>query len=190
LVRAGWNPSAGYGIKGGIRKVKWRMPKPTKSSRLNDVLLLKLHGSLNWYVRGTFQTISTVFQKKPAEVIMTEHPRINETRRYIRQIVPPLYGKFFGHNHWQVLWDRAHEALLDAEVVVVIGCSLLDTDFHLQGMIGHAISVRKRKGNRLKAAVIANGSKTRRKWFKLFKGSFVAKRGYPTFDAFARKHLR
>ena len=189
LVRAGWNPSSGYGITGGIRKVKWRMSKPKQSPRLEHVLLLKLHGSLNWYVRGTFQTISTVFQKKPSQVVITEQPRINETRRYIRQIVPPLYGKFFGHNHWQVLWDKAHQALLDAEVVVVIGCSLLDTDFHLQGMIGHAISARKRKKHRFRAAVIVNRSITRRKWLKLLKGSFVAKHGYPTFSAFAGKHL-
>jgi hypothetical protein len=190
LVRRGWDPSVGYAITGGIRKVKWRMRRPATSPDLKHVRLIKLHGSMNWYARGSFDTISTIFQKKPSLVVITDRPRINEPRRLIRQIVPPLYGKFFGHNHWQVLWDTAHRALLDAEVAVVIGCSLLDTDFHLRGMIGHAISVRKRKRNRFRRAVIVNGTKTRRKWLRLMRGSFNVQEEYPTFATFAGRHLR
>jgi len=51
-----------------------------------------------------------------------------------------VYGKFFAHKHWQTLWSAAYRVLLDAEVFVVIGCSLVDTDFHLTGMLSHALS--------------------------------------------------
>ncbi len=190
LVRSGWDPNMGYGLRGGARKVRWRMEKPPSSAQLRDVRLLKLHGSLNWYVRGSFRDLSAVFQKKPSEVLIAERPRTNETNGFIRQIVPPIYGKFFGHDHWQVLWDNAHKSLVEAEIVIVIGCSLIDSDFHLNGMIGHAVAVRKRRRNGLKAVIIVNQTKTRRKWLRLLKGSFAEKEEFKTFAAFAKQHLR
>jgi hypothetical protein len=189
LVRAGWDPTVGYGIVGGGRKVKLRWKAPKKAARFADVRLLKLHGSLNWFVRGSFDDLSVVFRKKPSQIFVTQQHRNNERSGFVRQIVPPIYGKFFGHNHWQVLWDRAHQSILGAEIIVVIGCSLVDTDFHLQGMIGHAVAARKKAGQRFRAVALVNGTKTRRKWLRLLKGSFSAKSEYPTFAAFARKHL-
>jgi hypothetical protein len=54
LVNAGWDPAKGYGLIGAPSKITWRRHRPVFSARLSDVKLLKLHGSLNWYVRGSF----------------------------------------------------------------------------------------------------------------------------------------
>ena len=62
-------------------------------------------------------------------------------------MIPPIYGKFFAHKHWQTLWTAAHGALIESEVFAVIGCSLVSTDFHLSGMLSNAIQRRKKAGN-------------------------------------------
>jgi hypothetical protein len=189
LVRSGWNPEKGYGIGGTSGKIKWRMPKPSTEARLRDVKLLKLHGSLNWYVRASYDQLDSVFRKKPTKIVISQSPRTNETHGFIRQIVPPIYGKFFSHSHWQRLWHLAHKELVNAELLVVIGCSLVDTDFHLNGMIGHAVAVRKKHQRKFDAVVIVNGTTVRRKWLRLLKGSFSAKEKFRRFSGFAETHL-
>jgi len=191
LVNAGWDPAHGYGLIGSSKKVKWRRPQPTKSERLRGVKLLKLHGSLNWYVRGSFSKLARVFERGPNQVIISERPRTNESKRLVRQIVPPVYGKFFGHKHWRTLWTAAHEALREAEVIVVIGCSLVDTDFHLSGMLSHAISRRKHDHNPFRTAIVVDKSlNVRRKWLNLLTGCSTRKAHINSFAHFAKKYLR
>ena len=190
LVDAGWDSTKGYGLMGGTNKIDWQRSKPVFSSRLADVKLLKLHGSLNWYVRGSFAKLAKIFESKPTKVLVSEHPRTNEYKKLVRQIIPPLYGKFFGHKHWRTLWTAAHEALLSADVVVVIGCSLVDTDFHLTGMLSHAIAKRKKDHNPFTKAVIVDRTKVRHKWLRLLKGCTAKTEGLKSFELFAKKHLK
>ena len=189
LVRAGWDPATGYSLSGGRNKTKWHMPIPPRNTRLNQVKLLKLHGSLNWYVRGSFSNLAAVFEKKPTKVLVTSKPRINEHKGFIRQIIPPIYGKFFKHDHWQDLWTAAHHELLNAEVFVVIGCSLVDSDFHLAALLGHTVALRKRRQNPFEAIIVVNGVKARKNWIRRLKGSFHAKVAYPRFNRFADHHF-
>lgn len=76
------------------------------------------------------------------------------------------------------------------EVVVIIGCSLVDTDFHLSGMLSHAIKKRKDKRQPFIQVVAVDKSKIRRRWFRLLKGCVKTERGYKRFDNFAQKHLK
>ena len=190
LVEAGWNPNKGYGLIGAGGNVDWRRPKPPCSASLADVRLLKLHGSLNWYVRGSFGKLARVFETKPTKVLISATPRTNEFASLVRQIVPPIYGKFFAHKHWRVLWSAAHDALVEAEALVIIGCSLVDTDFHLSGMLSHAIKERKRAHNPFMFVATADRTKVRRKWLALLKGCAVRKLQYRSFEKFARIHLQ
>src|ERR1700687_1635407 len=117
---------------------------------------------------------------------LSEKPRTNEFQSFVRQIVPPVYGKFFGHRHWRTLWTEAHEALLEAEVIVVIGCSLVDTDFHLTGMLSHAITRRKREHSPFRTAVVVDrGIRVRRKWLRLLTGWTTKNIQCNRFDRFA-----
>jgi hypothetical protein len=104
LVSAGWDPATGYGLMGGSQKIKWTMRRPPAAPSLAKVRLLKLHGSLNWYVRGSIGNLSGIFARKPSNVIISEQPRKNEFGNFVRQIIPPIFGKFFGHKHWRTLW--------------------------------------------------------------------------------------
>jgi hypothetical protein len=190
LVDAGWDPAKGYGLTGGTGKIEWRRTKPELLASLANVKLLKLHGSLNWYVRGSFEKLAQVFEKKPSKVVISKPPRTNEFTGFVRQIIPPIYGKFFGHKHWQGLWSTAHRALVDADTVVVIGCSLVDTDFHLSGMLSNAIKRRKEAGHPFRLSVAVDRAiQVRRKWLHFMRGCTNATLHYRSFEIFANKHL-
>jgi NAD-dependent SIR2 family protein deacetylase len=186
LIRSGWSPDTGYCLIGGRNKVIPRSSGIPASPRLASVKLLKLHGSLNWMVRGSYKKVQRVFEKKPSQVLVHKFPRKNEKSGFIRQIIPPIYGKFFNHPHWQTLWGHAYKAIIESDVVVVIGCSLVDTDFHLSGMLGHAIRERKRSAHRFEYAILVDKSVVRRKWQRLLKGNVAAKAPYRTFAKFMK----
>jgi hypothetical protein len=185
LVRAGWDPRVGYGLMGGKGKVKWRVPAP--SARMSGVRLFKLHGSVNWFVRGSYGRLSRVFDKKPSVVT---RPRRNERSGYIRQIVPPIFGKFFGHPHWGHLWLQAFKALCQSETVVVIGCSLVDTDFHLRALVQRAVTVRKDAGSPFRCGVFVDRARIRRRWQRALKGAVTQAKTFSNFADFSKRHLR
>jgi hypothetical protein len=186
LSRHGWDPKTGYALGGGNRKVAWRPERVDGSINIAGVRLLKLHGSTNWYVRGSYSKPSKVFTSKP---VLVSGPRQNEIRGYIRQIVPPIYGKIFEHDHWRNLWTQAYKRLCEAKILVVIGCSLIDTDFHLRALLSRVVRNRKTRGSPLKRAIFVAGTKTRRKWQRSMRGSYKEMTGYPNFEQFLRKEL-
>jgi hypothetical protein len=187
LCRSGWNPKLGYGLRGGRRKVIWDPRRGDDPSDAARVKLLKLHGSVNWYVRGSYSNLSRVFSSKP---VVVSGPRQNEIREHIRQIIPPIFGKVFEHEHWRSLWTKAYKELCSAEVLVVIGCSLIDTDFHLRALISRAVRHRKATIDLLKQTILVAGTKARRKWQKALKGSYRKVKGYPSLDQFLTKELK
>jgi hypothetical protein len=184
LVRSGWDPTKGYDLLGSSKKFTWSMPKPERRPSLSGVRLLKLHGSLNWYITGSYDRLNKVFDAKPSKVVISREPRMNQFANRIRQIVPPIYGKFFNNPHWRRLWERAYESLVLADLIVVIGCSLVDTDFHLTGMLDHAIKERKQDNRRFDASILVDSVAIRRKWSDHLKGCVAQKYHYRWFNQF------
>lgn len=187
LVRRGWNPVVGYRLGGGKGKVEWEPDKANGNASVAGVSLLKLHGSLNWFVRGSYAGLSKVFASKP---VLVSGPRRNEIGGHIRQIVPPIYGKIFEHGHWRKLWTKAFQELCTAEILVVVGCSLIDTDFHLRALLSRVVKHRKQVVQPFKRTILVARTKTRRKWQKTLKGCYKATTGYPNFEAFLERELR
>jgi hypothetical protein len=188
LWRCGWNPKRGYGLTGDARKIDWIPTNSSHSSILSAVLLLKLHGSLNWFVRGSVADLSVIFESKAVRV---SRPRRNELNNHIRQIVPPIYGKFFRHAQWRTLWEKAYKALRDAEMLVIVGCSLVDTDFHLRALISRVSQDRKKSAKPFRRVFLVDHSlKVRRKWMTSIKGSTKKVSSIKGFEQFLRKELR
>lgn len=187
LVRRGWDPRNGYGLPGGRKKIKWLPSAADNPPDLSGVRLLKVHGSVNWFVHGSYGNLVKAFESKP---VLVTGPRKNEKKGYIRQIVPPIYGKIFDHDHWRSLWTQGFEELCSADILVVIGCSLIDTDFHLRALLSRVVKHRKKTGNKFRSAIFVAGTKTRRKWQKALKGSYKTYKGYPRFDEFLKKELK
>lgn len=187
LGRCGWDPKTGYGLGGGMRKVEWNPVNRDESLNIKDVRLLKLHGSVNWFVKGNYSNLSKALKSKP---VFVSGPRKNEVKDHMRQIVPPIYGKYFEHSHWEGLWNQAFKALCEANTLVVIGCSLVNTDFHLRALLGRVVRFRKKNDALFRNAIFVAGTTTRRKWQTVLKGSYKRTNGYPTFEQLLRKELK
>jgi len=186
LHRRGWNPANGYALKGTKGKCKWKPVKLPDGTPAIAPALLKVHGSANWFVRGDVSTLSRVFSSKPVRITQ---PRENGLAKHVRQVVPPMFGKLFDHDHWRSLWTNAYKALCEAEVLVVVGCSLVDTDFHLRAFISRVVRYRKDAGDKFGQVILVNQTKTRRKWKTVLKGSFAKSDAYNRFDKFLTKGL-
>jgi hypothetical protein len=184
LHRHGWDPKVGYAITGDAnKKVNWEalvVPRPL------TVDLLKLHGSVNWFVRGNSSKLQKVFESKPVRITA---PRTNSIAGFIRQIVPPMYGKVFEHDHWRQLWTRSFQALCKADVLVVIGSSLIDTDFHLRALLSQVARTRKKQSNKFKYVYLVDRAKVRNKWARVLRGSYNKLIADKTFEKFLHDRL-
>jgi hypothetical protein len=136
---------------------------------------------MNWFVRGSTSNLNKVFSSKPVRITQ---PRINEISGFIRQIAPPIYAKIFEHKHWQNLWTKAFKALCEAEIILVIGCSLVDTDFHLRALFSQVARTRKQKGPKFRFAYFVDKTKIRRKWMTILKGSYLRSSSFSSFEKF------
>ena len=186
LVRHGWDPQIGYLLSGGLKKIKWASDRAVSAEPLEKVHLLKLHGSLNWWVRGTPATLSNVFSKKP---VLVTAPRVNEPAKMIRQIIPPIYGKVFAHSHWRRLWKAAFNALSEAEQLVVVGCSIVETDYHLQALLRRSVKERKKAGVALRA-ILVDRTRIRRRWQRVLRGAHAQYEAYNNLELFLTKGAR
>lgn len=186
LHRRGWDPAKGYAIGGAKRKFKWKPRTLADGQAPLSPTLLKVHGSANWFVRGDVSKLKKVFASKPVRITK---PRENELTDHMRQIVPPIFGKIFEHEHWRGLWTKGYKALCEAEVFVVIGCSLIDTDFHLRALISRVVRHRKDVQGTFDRLILVDRVKTRRKWKTVLKGSFAKSDEYNGFEKFLRKGL-
>ena len=188
LVSNGWNPKDGYCIIGDHKKIMWSPKNSLSNPGLAGVQLLKLHGSINWFVRGSSKDLSAIFEKKPVKV---SSPRRNDIRNHIRQIIPPIYGKFFHHNHWRHLWSNAYRSLCEADVLVVIGCSLIDSDFHLRALLSRVTRYRKEQGKLFQQAFYVDPNlKIRRKWMDTMHGVARHKISVNCFEKFLKEEWK
>ena len=55
VVRRGWYPRNGYCLVGGNRKVEWEPKSPPNERSLRELRLLKLHGSINWWIKDPWE---------------------------------------------------------------------------------------------------------------------------------------
>ncbi len=110
------------------------------------VLVLKLHGSLNWSLKASRPAppISETFpnttslrvylqqrQEAGAGIWLHSPANRNKRRRYLWPlIVPPIYDKqrIVGMDLLQMMWDRAGDAVASAERIVLIGYSMPESD--------------------------------------------------------------
>ena len=122
-----WKPKDGYGA------TFQRFPNISNDdNNESQILLLKLHGSLNWENGTEGSTVLSWFddKRKPyfdgyAEV---KPPPFDYQGKYTGRWILPSYIKPLNSELFISLWKKAHDALTNAEQVVVIGYSLPDAD--------------------------------------------------------------
>ncbi|MFA5098285.1 MAG: hypothetical protein WC490_06655 [Candidatus Margulisiibacteriota bacterium] len=190
LVKGGWNPSKGYAFK---PQIKYETPK-TKiySDNLRDVLLLKPHGSFNWFAKGSFNNLEKALERRPVSVvILSKLPRLyqNKKDRLLHFFIPPLYTKYFKNSFWTNLWVKTYEAAKRVDRIVIIGCSLIATDYHLRAILSKAITDKKTKYKEI--VVVDKSKRTREKLKSFFRGSALnGVTTYSNFSTFCIKTLK
>ena len=138
-----WNARSGYGQPcHHVGARAWNPPKPAQLDE--TVLLLKMHGSLNWFPYPEDRT----------------SPRLRLKERWWRQygdvhfeIVPPEWNKqTIRRGVYKTVWRKARARLDRCRGLVFIGCSLPATD-----LPAHALfRVDAYRATKLRLLVIAN----------------------------------
>lgn len=152
-----WNPRWGYAFP--LRRYtltgedNWSPDSP--ASRPDDtIMLLKVHGSLNWQLPTTDE----------GEIRLKQ--RVHRQRGTPRfTIVPPIWNKTFeGQPIFRKVWQEAASRLRAAKTVSVVGFSFVPTDLYAQSLFQVAYLYRKgkRRSHALKRLVIANPDQTAR----------------------------
>ncbi|GJL61234.1 MAG: hypothetical protein NPIRA03_40910 [Nitrospirales bacterium] len=105
-------------------------------------LLLKPHGSLNWYEGNQINKVKdekriTIFGKENEDdsIGAFRFPRAIKSKvgkRYTPLIIPPTYLKDFARPLFSRLWEKSTEILSTAKKLVFLGYSLPTADLHAQ----------------------------------------------------------
>jgi hypothetical protein len=138
-----WNPNDGYGL--ACHKVDarhWSPDTPVSDGR--SLLLLKMHGSLNW----------KPYPPTRAGVKLRLKKRWWRQHGDVRfEIVPPEWNKeTIRRGVYKAVWRRARERIRNCAAIVVIGFSMPVTDLPAQALF----RVDAHKARKLKLLVIAN----------------------------------
>lgn len=104
-------------------------PYPTKRFAAHAGKTLHLHGSLHWSFDSTNPTIR-----------VTNDQGINRLER-IPAIVPPVMDKsrHYANTGLALVWNSAHEAIREAQEIVIVGFSFPPTDISCQFLFKSAI---------------------------------------------------
>jgi len=146
--------------------------------------LLKLHGSINWV------QCSKCEDKGSLRVSPIEHhqhklyPKVCYIERsetictkceaeLTPLIVPPTWQKEMDHEVLRKTWSRAAGALLDAEVLVVVGYSLPIADSHVRELLHVGLSSANLQRSLI---VVASDEESAQRWSDLFRPSYRQRR--------------
>jgi hypothetical protein len=107
---------------------EWKRPE----EKMSDVVLLKLHGSMNWlhctncnsYLLMRHEKIGPWYTSLPKYC-----PNCRAPNSYERVIVPPLLSKNYSVQPIDYLWRQAGEYASRAREIVILGYSFPYTDF-------------------------------------------------------------
>lgn len=134
----------------------------TASPQAGRVLLLKLHGSLNWYSRhkSVNPPISALFNPG-RDIQVTPRTDVDTDMRFVQKrssatypvVIPPIVGKaFVFHQRIKKIWARAQTRLRAATEAVIFGYSFPSGDRESVNMLENTIG--KKGGNCRHVSVI------------------------------------
>ncbi len=142
-----WHPDGGYGFF--CRPSEYMVRNPSVSMDNTAMLLLKLHGSMNWRVRRGDRspfTIDSIFHHEDWFERGYEIEQGNKTIELHLEpepfFVPPLFTKeeLTKQPVLKLIWSLAYEKLEAADNIIFIGYSLPKTDIASEFLFNEAIS--------------------------------------------------
>ncbi|MFA5388317.1 MAG: SIR2 family protein [Candidatus Omnitrophota bacterium] len=183
LLGVGWRPENGYGFNASS-KIIYSNLRAVKR-RFKNVYLLKPHGSLNWFARGKISNLEeTLSRKNVSRIDIANAPRLYTLKqdKYVRFFIPPLYTKFFNNDFWRYLWHESYLRLKNCNCLIIIGCSLITTDYHLRAILSKVLKSKKKFK---KIIIVDKNLKVVGNLKKFFRGaSFSGCETYNTFTEY------
>ena len=116
------------------RKRDWKRPDKNKA-----VLLLKIHGSLNWLYCPTCNHIELTPRKKEAIKAFYKAKKCSECKTPMEPvIIPPTFYKEMTNPFIQKVFLKADKVLRSAERIFICGYSFPDADLHIKYLLKRA----------------------------------------------------
>ena len=149
-----WHPDGGYGffcLNSGTMAVDAYEPITMDET---SMLLLKLHGSLNWRVKRGYHEPYSIDALVHDETWIKDETFEDISKRmrelYLERspfIIPPVLVKtaLTQQPILRLIWDRAYQALSTANEVTFVGYSLPATDIASRFLFGEAVGPKRAK---------------------------------------------
>jgi len=131
----------------GVEFADYRLPSSFDRPTERSVLLLRLHGGLNWKRCLACQALFTTISSH-ANVLPREKCQMCDSERLDHVIVPPSFTRQYIDPVLQIIWGRLLEELRGADRWVFIGYSLPPADVHLRTLLRHAFNMRSTAGEK------------------------------------------
>jgi|WetSurMetagenome_2_1015567.scaffolds.fasta_scaffold50319_2 hypothetical protein len=141
-----WHPDGGYGFF--CRPSEYMVCNPLVSMDDTAMLLLKLHGSINWRIRKGNKapyTIDSIFHKEDWLTSIDPSTKKEMIELHLEEepfFVPPLLSKdtLINQPVLRLIWSIAYEKLKKADTIVFIGYSLPTTDIAARFLFSETIN--------------------------------------------------
>jgi len=168
-----WRPTDGYGVKVHGSTGEWCKNwissgnQTTRSREIESkVLLLKLHGSINWRLYNNNQ-----IRLKDRPYVVRRN-RANKPGRETISILPPGWKKEgITHQPFSAFWREAGTRLQNCKSIIILGYSLPETDLLAQALFAEIIRSRASRGKKalLRELYLAEpNEKVKAKFSKIF----------------------
>lgn len=133
-----WNPLDGYGVTVGGKGFNWhkKYTAEHKCPKNSQILILKLHGSLNWTL---YSSNSKIRLKERPYVIRAKHDEKVS-------VLAPGWNKKVNQNPYKAFWRAARLRLEKCKSMVIIGYSMPETDLLAQALFSEVIRTRAERG--------------------------------------------
>ena len=126
----------------GIEFADFRLVNSFKRPEERSVLLLRLHGSLNWIRCQSCQAMFTTIDRH-ANVVKTEKCKMCKHERLNQVLVHPSFIRSYSDPILKIVWGRLQEELINSDRWVFIGYSFPTADVHLRELLRHSLRIRK-----------------------------------------------
>jgi len=129
-----WNYEEGYGIEFKDVVHKYKENEDSASQNKPNNLILKTHGSINWYNRATGEDVLYLFVPLKRNLrggaldTLRVYEYDNDRNQYSTSIVPPGIKR----KAYPEIWARIKETLKNADEIIAIGFSFNDNDDYVK----------------------------------------------------------
>lgn len=184
-----WNPVDGYGIQTSGKTKGWTkrwLQTRDYTADESKLLLLKLHGSLNW------ESYPGGIRLKPKPYLVST--RNGRTRFEKISILAPGWKKAIEKNPYKRFWRAARLHLEKCKTLVVLGYSLPETDLLAQSLLAEVVRTRVARKEHLRQLHLVDPNEAvKERFIRLFTPT-LGPRGkvfmYYDVDEFDKKNTR